>query len=349
MNSKTLSTNITNSTKGALNTIKNKVTTATNAIKNVGTTVKETIQNKVGNVTQKIGEVTKSEEIAAPLTKWGSITQEFLNSNTAISKFVGFFLCLLLFVILFQFGMGIIQKFFGPSFNPYVLNGMVQSDKITEVSANPNIKGSVPIYRSINENEGIEFSWNVWFFINEQTTFNFDSSRIFSKGKMDNTNVNTLNMDINNAQYLNLSPGLFLKKNGDTYNLELIINTYDSKKNVVSDENDIYEKIIIENIPIQKWVSTTIVCQGKTINVYINGLLTKSVILINIPKQNYYDTYIGDSDGFKGYISSLRYYGYAIGYDEVQSLFASGPSLKMLKTSDMPASTDYLSINWYFN
>jgi hypothetical protein len=156
-------------------------------------------------------------------------------------------------------------------------------------------------------------------------------------------------MDINNAQYLNLSPGLFLKKNGDTYNLELIINTYDSKNKVITDENDIYEKIIIENIPIQKWVSTTIVCQGKTINVYINGLLTKSVTLINIPKQNYYDTYIGDSDGFKGYISSLRYYGYAIGYDEVQSLFASGPSLKMLKTSDMPASTDYLSINWYFN
>jgi hypothetical protein len=346
MNTKSLSSNITNSAKGAFNTIKNKVTNATNAIKNVGSSVTSTIKNKVDNVSKKISNVTKKEEVSAPLTKWGNISYEFLNSNTAISKFVGFFLCLLLFVILFQFGMGLIQKLVGPSYNPYIINGMVQSDKITEVSANPNIKGSVPIYRSINENEGIEFSWNVWFFINSNLTNN-DISRIFSKGKTDNTNINSI--DVTNPQYLNVSPGLFLKNNNTSYSLELIVNTYDISSNISSDVNEIYEKIIIENIPIEKWVCTTIVCQGKKINVYINGLLAKSVTLINIPKQNYYDTYIGDSNGFKGYISSLRYYGYSIGYDEVQSLFASGPSLKMIKTTDMPASNDYLSINWYFN
>ena len=77
-------------------------------------------------------------------------------------------------------------------------------------------------------------------------------------------------------------------------------------------------------------------------------MLSKRVTLLSVPKQNYYDTYIGDTNGFKGYVSSLRYYGYAIGYSEIQALFASGPSLKMIANDSMPASTDYLSINWYF-
>ena len=71
--------------------------------------------------------------------------------------------------------------------------------------------------------------------------------------------------------------------------------------------------------------------------------------LQNLPRQNYYDTYIGDLNGFKGYVSSLRYYAHAINYDEVQQLFGSGPSLKMISDSSFPSSSDYLSIKWFFN
>jgi len=99
---------------------------------------------------------------------------------------------------------------------------------------------------------------------------------------------------------------------------------------------------------MQKWICCTIRVQGTYVDVYINGVLTKRTILLNIPKQNYYDTYIGDSAGFKGYISSLRYYAKAISYEEIQSLFAAGPALKMLDSSTMPLSNDFLSMNWYY-
>ncbi len=123
------------------------------------------------------------------------------------------------------------------------------------------------------------------------------------------------------------------------------MNTFDSSNNKTP-----YEKIIVENVPIQKWVCCTIRSQGVAVDVYINGMLKKRVNLNNIPKQNYYDVFIGEKSGFNGYISSLRYYNYAIGYDEIQSLFSAGPSLKMLANDSMPSGkNDYLSVNWYFN
>lgn len=334
---KSLTSNVTK----IANTIKTGAINATSKISNVGSAIKDTVKEKTNAVQKKVDDATTT---SGTVSKWTSMTQEFLNSNTAISKFVGFFLCLLIFIILFQFGMGIIQKLFGPSFNPYIINGMVPSDTLTQISTNPNDKKSIPVYRSINEDQGIEYSWNVWFFIDGASSK--ENSRIFSKGSGENINYNTSYTKDLNTQFVNVSPGLFLNKapDGLSYNLNVIVNTFDSSVN----ELPLYEKVIIENIPVQKWVCFTMRVQGKIVDIYINGTLAKRVTLISVPKQNYYDTYIGDTNGFKGYISSLRYYAYAIGYSEIQALFAGGPSLKMITTDSMPASSDYLSINWYF-
>ena len=341
---KSLSSNVTK----VANSIKTGAMNATAKLSNVGAAIKEKTSAVTNTVQKKADEVAKNvtsnPSVAGNLSKWTAMSQEFFNSNTAISKFVGFFLCLLLFIILFQFGMGIIQKIFGPSFNPYIINGMVQSDKLTKISSNPNNKKSVPVYRSINEDQGIEYTWNVWFFVDGASSK--ENARIFSKGTGDNVNYNSAYTKDLKTQFVNVSPGLFLNKaaDGKSYNLNVVINTFDSSIN----ELPLYEQVTIENIPVQKWVCATIRVQGKIVDIYVNGMLSKRVTLISVPKQNYYDTYIGDSNGFKGYVSSLRYYGYAIGYSEIQALFASGPSLKMIENDAMPASSDYLSINWYF-
>jgi hypothetical protein len=310
-------------------------------IKAAGNKITNAAQTGIGAVQKKVSNVAGSEQITGPITKWTAMTQEFLTANSAISKFVGFFLCLLLFIILFQIGMSFMQSLFGASYNPYIINGMVASDVLTVVSSNPNVSGSVPIYRSVDENQGLEFSWNVWFMVSDAKT-GITNNRIFSKGLINQDNLIYKPLEYDESEYLNVSPGLFISSSVDTnsINLTLIMNTFDNSNNTI-------EKIIIPNIPIQKWICCTIRVQGKSVDIYINGLLKQRKNLINLPRQNYYDTYIGEDAGMKGYVSSLRYYGYAIGYDEVQSLFASGPSLKMITTTTMPASSDYLSMNWY--
>ena len=335
---KTLTSQATNFAGKALE----KTKEAAQGIKEMGNKISNAAREGVGAVQKKVSNVTESDQIKGPLSKWTAMTEEFLTANTAISTFVGFFLCLLLFIIIFQIGMKFISSMFGANYNPYIINGMVASDVVTVVSSNPNVDGSVPIYRSVDENQGLEFTWNVWFMINNGKNSGIVNNRIFSKGL---NNQSYLSYTNNEPEYLNVSPGLFVTNftTNKSVNLTLVMNTFDVSQNAG------IEKISIPNIPIQKWVCCTIRVQGKTVDIYINGLLKQRKNLINLPRQNYYDTYIGEEAGVTGYISSLRYYGYAIGYDEVQSLFASGPSLKMITTTTMPETSDYLSMNWYTN
>jgi hypothetical protein len=337
MNTRSLNNTGRSITKNASNLATKAIDTTKEigkSIQNTASKVTNAVKSSVGDVQKKVNGITQMNAIKGPVTKWTAMTQEFLLSNTVISKFVGFMLCLLLFIIMFQIGMQVLQNLFGTNYSPYIINGMVPSDKELEVSSNPNVPKSVPIYRSIDKNQGLEYSWNVWFNIDS----NMDSGtkqKIFSKGKSSTT-----------SEFLNVSPGLYLSRTngGKSNSLHLIMNTFDTSYN-----NAQYEEIIITDIPVQKWVCCTIRVQGKSVDVYINGFLKQRKNLISLPKQNYYNTYIGDNKGFRGFISSLRYYSYAIGYDEIQTLFSAGPSLKLVSTSTLPASSDYFATNWYFN
>ena len=341
--------------KDGLNPIKDGIKPIKDGIDSIKNAAKEKIAN-IGKKIDGLGE--NKTQTQLPITKWGQMSLEFLNANTAISKFVSFILFLLLFVILFQIGAGLLQRFLGPKYNPYILNGMIASDKTTIISTNPNTASSVPIYRSIDENQGLEFTWNVWFFINSEVTNNLFSGtvapvnstygyRIFSKGPSGDSGLNTPTATTGNKDSLNICPGLYLKKVDNDIQLNIVLSTF--IKNVdVSDTLKFYESITINKIPSQKWVCCTLRVQNKAVDIYINGMLKNRKNLLNLPKQNYYDTYVGDLNGFKGYISSLRYYAYAINYDEVQQLFASGPSLKMISDSSFPKTSDYLSIKWFF-
>ena len=160
------------------------------------------------------------------------MTNEFLEANTAISKFVTFILMLLLFIILFQLGSGLLQYMFGPNYNPYLIDGMVVSNIQTIISADPNLKlGSrpqVPIYRSIDAPQGIEYTWNVWFVINNVT--GIENSLIFSKGRnsapsstdTQNGLVTTIE---NSGKYVGVSPGLFLEHDA-AHNVNTLIECF---------------------------------------------------------------------------------------------------------------------------
>ena len=82
---------------------------------------------------------------------------------------------------------------------------------------------------------------------------------------------------------------------------------------------------------------------------HINGVLDNRTNLLTLPKQNYYDVFVGDSGGFSGYISSLNYYAYALNYDQIQSDFVKGPNMKLMNSKSQINKKDYLSSNWYYS
>ena len=299
----------------------------------VATDVKQKIENKLKNTTEKI-------KYAPPTQDAGKVVgklQEFMEANSAISKFVAVVLSILVFYILFNLGIHLISKFFIPQTTVKVIDGLMPSNSQVVVSSNPNVTSSVPILRSINQSQGLEFTWDVWFFIKNTEKLTGDAL-IFSKGLAQKHPLGNLGV----------CPGVYITPNtNNEVELRVAISTMiDPSLNNIG--NIGVETMTIKDIPMNKWVHCAVRVQNLSVDVYINGVMTQRKNLQTLPNQNYYDTYVGDKDSFDGYISSLNYYAYALDYDEIQNDFVKGPNMNLHGQSNQINYKDYLAMNWYY-
>jgi hypothetical protein len=264
--------------------------------------------------------------------------KEFLQSNSIIAKFAFLILILIVFMILISLGSFILTRVFSNSHNPILIDGMINSNQMMVIPQDPSIKGAKPIYRSNNEREGLEFTWSVWIFIEDFGYKEFDFKHVFHKGN--NNIVEGVNMPLN-------GPGLYImprqddEKNGNVAALRIMMNTFGKINN----------NIDIKNIPLNKWVNVIMrVTKQGQLDVYINGVLVKRLMLESVPKQNYGDVYVSLNGGFLGNTASLRYFEKAIGTNQVQNIFKKGPNTKFVSAnlSSMQNYTNkYLSTRWY--
>ena len=263
-----------------------------------------------------------------PSTATGGI-KGFMESNNLVAKVVFLLIVIFLFVILIRLGTNLIAWYMMPSGSPHLIDGMVEGKQMLVFPQNPSLSDAKPIDRSENATEGIEFTWSVWLYIDDIEYLKGKYRHIFHKGNNELSN--------NGLNFPNNAPGLYLAPNRNA--LVIIMNTF----------NEINEEVVINDIPLNKWVNVIIKCEDKKLNVYINGVIAKSIKLVGVPKQNYGDVFVAMNGGFSGYISNLWYYDYALGVGEIQSISANGPSLKYAGQSATDQKTpDYLSLRWYF-
>ena len=215
-----------------------------------------------------------------------------------------------------------------PSRSPFLINGMVNAEHQLVISVNPNHEESIPVFRSDNQIKGIEFTWSVWINITDLQYGLGKYKHIFHKGEA-NIQKDGLNFPSN-------APGLYIAPNENT--LVVRMNTF----------SKITEEITVPNIPINKWVLVMIRVEGTDLDVYINGTITKRHHLNSVVMQNYGDVSVAMNGGFNGYISSLRYFDYALQPGEIQHITKKGPNLKMEKNDSLDAVPPYLSLKWYF-
>jgi hypothetical protein len=266
-----------------------------------------------------------------------SATEDFLNSNSVVAQVAFLLLVLFVFMILLRLGIALLGYLMGPSGTPKLIDGMVDAKQLIVIPQDPDTSGSVTISRSVNANEGIEFTWSVWIFIDD-LTYNTGKYRcVFYKGNDFAQNQDTATEQPQGLNFPNNAPGVYLAPN--TNNLVVIMNTF----------NVINEEIIVSDIPLNKWVSVIIRCQNNTLDIYVNGSIIKSHNLHGVPKQNYGDVYVATNGGFSGYISNLWYYDYALGTSEISKLTSKGPNTKMIGSDSLNMSkVDYLSLRWFF-
>jgi hypothetical protein len=257
-------------------------------------------------------------------------SQAFLNSNSLVAKVVFLILALIVFILVLQIGSNLLASFFAPQRNPILVNGMLNAKQLMRIPQNPKSNGAIPIVRSHNERDGLEFSWSVWIFVDDFAYKEHEFKHVFHKG---NENVNQAG-----KSFPNNAPGLYITP--DTNDLVVIMNTYDQ----------INEEVTVKDLPLNKWVNVIIRCSKQNqLDVYINGSLSKRYILRGVPKQNYGDVFVGMNGGFSGYVSSLRYFDYALGTNRIQTLMEEGPNMKLIGGDPNEGTQpQYLSNRWYF-
>ena len=263
-----------------------------------------------------------------------SSTQEFLESNSLVAKFAFLILALIIFIFLLRTGINIIGWLLSPSGNIKLINGMVDARHSEMFLQDPNTKNAKPVLRSINKSRGIEFTWSVWLFI-ENLDENINRYKhIFHKGN-DKMNYSNSPIGLNEP---NNGPGLYITPNKN--DLLVIMNTFEK----------IDEKIIVQDIPLNKWVNIIVRCENKTIDIYINGRISNRHKSSGVPFQNYGDIYVALNGGFPGYISNLWYWNHALNTSDIQSLVSSGPNMSMKGNKNLThSSPQYLSLRWFFS
>ena len=96
--------------------------------------------------------------------------------------------------------------------------------------------------RSVNDAEGLEFTWSVWIHVDDFTYKQNEYKHVFHKGN-DDINITTEPTGLN---FPNNGPGLYIAPK--TNNLVVIMNTF----------NKINEEIVVKDLPLNKWVNVII-------------------------------------------------------------------------------------------
>jgi hypothetical protein len=254
---------------------------------------------------------------------------DFLSANGLLAKFVFIVLVLVAFMILMKVGIAILGYMLGPWSNPYLIKGSLGGSTGASIKQNPRDENSAIIMRSNDRNKGIEFTWSVWLFINQENDASTPKN-IFVKGDSQfdgTTKFNLLN-----------GPGLYLQDDTatspGTYKLVVKIDTM----------NDT-ETAEINGVPINKWFHVAIRMQNKVMDTYVNGVVTDRFNLPSLPKQNFNNVTIHGNNGYSGSTSNLRYYNYALNVFEINNIVMFGPDLS---PSSLSADSKALSGNYSF-
>jgi hypothetical protein len=205
--------------------------------------------------------------------------------------------------------------------SPMLLSGSKSGRTSMVIPQNSEDPDSIILYRSDNQEAGIEFTYNFWIIIENYEYKSNEWKHIMHKGNKEGTP--------------NMCPGFYLHPNKNS--MRVYINTMENMK----------EHFDIDNLPIKKWINVTLTIKQKVAELFINGLLKKRHTLSSIPRQNFGELWMNLFGGFDGYISKVQYHRRALKYEEIMELIQDGPAgSACVDTGELPP---YLDDDWWLN
>jgi hypothetical protein len=177
-------------------------------------------------------------------------------------------------------------------YDKFILNGReVIFEQVENAKEAKTIDSS--LFQLNHHYNGITFTNTFWLYIQDLNHNYMNEKMIYEKDKMK----------------------VYLAKISNDLIIEMPI--YDSDK---------VEKIIVKNIPIQKWVQIAIIIENRNVDIWVNDLLYSSKLLSNLPRiDDSLPLYVNRKGGFGGYISKFYYYDKPLTKRFIQFMFSLGP------------------------
>lgn len=225
----------------------------------------------------------------------------------AFEIIAGLILCMLIyiFVLLVQY---ILSKYNYSNSDRPLLVQFKNGSNPRVIKQKPHLPGF--INRSVNEEKGIEFSYNVWLNVNTDTWENQSKwKHVFHKGQyLPSTSKNVEPHNITPVQ----CPGVWIHP--EQNELRVYVNSFEKHD----------EYITVKNFPLHKWFMLTITQVNKKTSVYVNGKHKDTMYLSSLPRQNYADFHVSQQKGFKGFMSRLEYFNFALSTSDILGLIHAG-------------------------
>jgi len=156
-----------------------------------------------------------------------------------------------------------------------------------------------------------QFTYSIWFYVDDWNYRYGEPKTIL--GRMTTGTTNQPCPSITFAPVLN--------------NIIISLAVYPSTEIPSSDVPATFkiDRCIVENIPIQKWTNLLISVYNRTLDVYLNGKLVRTVLLTNVAKiDSNAPVYITPSGGFSGWTSKFQYWSTAYDPQKAWNIYAAG-------------------------
>ncbi len=206
---------------------------------------------------------------------------------------------------------------------------VTQSVITTAIPGSPDPKKKAPLYPIPPIYEGGEYSISFWVYVT---------------GFKDQTGLNKHILEIRGVDYSTLVVGLGSHRNkllvrvntagGSSGSGRTSLTTSEVKSLFQTPQvasgllEEGMELCDLPEIDLQRWVCISIVLNGRTCDLYMDGKLARSCVLPGPFKVDPkgYQMRLLDFTGFEGFLSDVNCYQYALNPDQAYRIYMSGPS-----------------------
>ena len=184
--------------------------------------------------------------------------------------------------------------------------------------------------------EGGEYTVSFWVYINDYKYRRDMNKHILSLGGLSSSGFDTLRVYL--GAFKNSLSVRVHSKGGNSAPVtsvpgpntdQLPRATLDSEFNSIPQGLDqgYFPSCDLTSIDLQRWVNITVVLNGKTSDVYMDGKLARSCVLPSFFKVDPagYQLTLLDKGGFGGYVSNVTAYGEALNPGQVYRVYMAGP------------------------